>query len=204
MAKADAGDTPHKYFADQFDDEEVLYVFRKHPIVMRKGLIFGLGAWLVGPLYTLILTFVYANNPEKFPSITFFGLSFVFSVLLGLLILFPSWIGWYFSIGIVTDQRFIQIRQKGLFSREVNDIALSHIQSMNYKITGLEQTLLGFGTITIQTYMSDIVVDHVHHPVKVSKMMQNILRDLDIKMTEYGDGNQSRSQLRGTEAEAEA
>jgi hypothetical protein len=30
-----------KYFPDQFDDEEVLYVFRKHPIVMRKGLIFG-------------------------------------------------------------------------------------------------------------------------------------------------------------------
>jgi hypothetical protein len=26
-----------KYFADQFEDEEVLFVFRKHPIVMRKG-----------------------------------------------------------------------------------------------------------------------------------------------------------------------
>jgi hypothetical protein len=47
---------PDKYFETQFDDEEVLYVFRKHPIVMRKGLIFGMAAWLVGPVYTLILT----------------------------------------------------------------------------------------------------------------------------------------------------
>jgi hypothetical protein len=29
----------HKYFEDQFDDEEVLFVFRKHPIIMRRGLI---------------------------------------------------------------------------------------------------------------------------------------------------------------------
>ena len=28
---------PEKYFEDQFDDEEVLYVFRKHPVVMRVG-----------------------------------------------------------------------------------------------------------------------------------------------------------------------
>jgi uncharacterized membrane protein YdbT with pleckstrin-like domain len=199
MAKLTAAGK-HRYFEDQFDDEEVLFVFRKHPIVMRKGLILGMSAWLIGPLYTLILTFVHANNPDKFPSITFFAMSFVFSVLAGLLILLPSWIGWYFSINIVTDQRFIQIRQKGLFNREVNDIALTHIQSLNYKMLGLEQTLLGFGTITIQTYMSDIVVDHVHHPVKVSKMMQNTLRDLEIQPRDYGN----QAQMRMQDAEAEA
>ena len=37
-----------KYFKEQFDDEEVLLVFRKHPIVMRKGLIFGCLALLLG------------------------------------------------------------------------------------------------------------------------------------------------------------
>ncbi|HSH18097.1 MAG TPA: PH domain-containing protein [Candidatus Saccharimonadales bacterium] len=197
MAKLTA-EGKYKYFEDQFDDEEVLQVFRKHPVVMRKGLIVGMGAWLLGPLYTLILTFVYANDPTKFPSITFFVMSFVASVLLGMLVLLPSWIGWYFSLNIVTDQRFIQIHQKGLFNREVKDIALSHIQSMNYKVVGLEQTLLGFGTIVLQTYMGDITVDHVHHPVKVSKLMQNILRDLDVQMQEYG--NAGRMQIQDAEA----
>lgn len=175
-----AGGSPVKYFADQFDDEEVLYVFRKHPIVMRKGLIFGMGAWLIGPVYTLILTFVYVNNPEKYPSMAFFGLSFLASVALGLVILFPYWVSWYFSIFIVTNQRFIQITQEGFFKREIADIGLNQIQSLNYKIIGIEQTLLGFGTITVQTYMGDIIVNYVHHPAKTHKKIQSILRDLDI------------------------
>jgi len=39
-----------KYFEDQFDDEEVLYVFHKHPVVMRKGLVIGMFGPLVGIL----------------------------------------------------------------------------------------------------------------------------------------------------------
>src|SRR5690348_5017620 len=115
----DAGDKPVKYFADQFDDEEVLYVFRKHPIVMCKGLLICMFAWLVGPVYVLALTFIYANNPEKYPSVGMFFGSLVASILLGILLIIPSWIGWYFSLFIVTDQRLIQITQKGLFSRSV-------------------------------------------------------------------------------------
>ena len=46
MAKEQATKTVRKskvkYFPDQFEDEGVLYVFRKHPVVMRKGLIWGI------------------------------------------------------------------------------------------------------------------------------------------------------------------
>lgn len=180
MANQDVSERPPKYFADQFDDEDVLYVFRRHPIVMRKGLIYGMGAWLLGPIYTLALTFIYANDPSKFPSMGFFVGSFLASVALGMVILFPFWISWYFSVFIITNQRFIQINQKGFFNREIADIGLNHIQTLNYKIAGIEQTLLGFGTITVQTYMGDVVVNHVHHPAKTHKIIQNILRDLDI------------------------
>src|ERR1700752_2552288 len=101
----------HKYFEDQFEDENVLFVFHKHPIVMRKGLVFGMFAWLVGPVYTLVLTEIHAND-GKAPSLTFFWLSLLLSIGLGMLILAPSWISWHFSVFIVTDQRFIQITQK--------------------------------------------------------------------------------------------
>ena len=48
-----------KHFKEQFEDEETLLVFRKHPIVMRKGLFLAAFGILVGPLYTLILTYVH-------------------------------------------------------------------------------------------------------------------------------------------------
>lgn len=170
--------SPVKYFEDQFDDEEVMYVFRRHPIVMRKGLIFGSIGLLVGPLYTLILTFTNIDNP---PTMTFFYLSFVASILLSMLLFLPAWMGWHFSVFIVTDQRFIQITQHGFFHRNVSDLNLNLIQSINYDIDGIEQTLLGYGTITMQTYVGDLVMGHIHHPAKTQRKIVDILRDVGIK-----------------------
>ena len=175
MAKAEkaAGKPTVKYFPDQFDDEEVLYVFRKHPIVMRKGLIWGSFGLLVGPLYTLILTYVHPNNP---PSMNFFYLSFLFSVVLAGILFFPSWMSWYYSVFIVTDKRFIQITQKGFFHRSVVDMGLTQIQMVNYEVSGLQETLLGFGTIMMQTIVGDLVIHYLHHPQKIQKRMLEILR----------------------------
>ncbi|RTK94248.1 PH domain-containing protein [Candidatus Saccharibacteria bacterium] len=164
-------DTPEKYFDDQFDDEEVLFVFRKHPIVMRKGLILACLGPLIGVLPAAI-------QPTLGFGFFFGGLAAGF--VLGFLFILPSWIAWYYSVFIVTDQRFIQITQKGLFTRSVVDLGLSKIQSTNYEVRGVQATLLGFGTIVIQTYMGDMVIHEVHHPAKVIRKLATILRDQGI------------------------
>jgi len=170
-----------KYFPDQFDDEEVLYVFRKHPIVMRKGLILGSFGLLVGPLYTLILTYVHASNP---PTLGFFYLSFLVSIVLSCLLFFPSWMSWHYSVFVVTDQRFIQITQRGFFHRSVVDMGLAQIQMVNYEVSGLQETLLGFGTIMMQTLVGDLVIHYLHHPQKIQKRLLEILRSEGIAVTE--------------------
>ena len=189
MAKPDASGSPQKYFADQFDDEEVLFVFRKHPIVMRKGLIIGMAAWLIGPVYTLALTYL---RPANYPSMTFFFLSLVLSILFGILLLVPSWIGWYFSVFIITDQRLIQITQKGMFNRSVVDMGLNQIQMVNYEVRGLQETLLGFGTISMQTLVGDLVIHDIHHPAHIQKKLLTILRDHGVPAVSMPD-NGSRS-----------
>jgi hypothetical protein len=157
----------HKYFEDQFDDEEVLYVFRKHPIVMRVGLVLG----MLGPLIGIIPA---AVKPDLGFGFFFGGLAL--GCVLGALIFLPGWISWYFSVFILTDQRFIQITQKRLFHRSVADIALAQIQSVNYEISGLQETLLGFGTIKMQTYVGDLTIHDVHHPAHIQKKIVGILR----------------------------
>lgn len=180
MAKAQAEQTEpeqkkhHKYFEDQFDDEEVLYVFKHHPVVMRKGLVFGMLGPLIGVLPSLVLTY---TKPDFASLGVFFG-GLAAGFILGGLIMLPSWIGWNFSVYIITDQRFLQIKQKGLFHRAVADIGLSQIQSVNYEVSGLQETLLGFGTIKLQTYVGDLVIKDVHHPDKIQKKIATILRDL--------------------------
>ena len=176
-AQQSGEEKPVKYFADQFDDEEVLYVFRKHPIVMRKGIILWAFGILLGPLYILAMTIIYANDPSKFPTMDTFFLVMAGSLVLSLILFAPSYLSWYFSVFIVTDQRFIQIAQKGLFHRGVSDVGLHQIQSINYEVAGLQPTLLGFGTIKIQTYIGDVVIHELHHPQKIQKRLLHILRD---------------------------
>lgn len=175
-------DTQSKHFPDQFDDEEVLFVFRKHPVVMRRGLIIACAAMLAGPVYTFILTY---TRPDNLPSIGFFFGSIGVSFIIAMVLFFPSWIAWFYSVFIVTDQRLIQITQKGLFHRTVVDLALSQIQMVNYQINGLQETLLGFGTIMMQTYVGDLVIHDVHHPAEIQKRVLKILREKGITTTNF-------------------
>lgn len=162
MAKSET----HKYFDDQLDDEDVLFVFRKHPIVMRKGLVIAMLAILLGTLPALI-------KPEYI--YLFGGLAGGF--ILSILVFMPSWISWHYSVFIVTDQRLIQITQKGMWRRSVVDIGLPQIQMVNYEVGGLQETLLGFGTIMMQTFVGDLVIHDVHHPAKIQKKLLTILRE---------------------------
>ena len=164
---------PHKYFTDQFDDEEVLFLFRKHPIVMRKGLIWACACLLIGPVYTMVLSFMKPLDP---PSLGFFFLSLLASAVVGAIVLLPKWITWFFSVYIVTDQRFIQISQKGMFHKSVVDMELTQIQMVNYEVAGLQQTMFGFGTIIMQTTVGDLVIHEVHHPAAIQKKLLEVLR----------------------------
>lgn len=160
-----------KYFRDQMDDEEVLYVFKRHPIVMRKGIVL----FSIGPLLGVLPATI---RPELGFGWFFGGMLGGF--LLGALLMFPSWIAWNYSVFIVTDQRFIQITQKGFFNRSVVDVGLNQIQMVNYEVAGLQETLLGFGTIMMQTYMGELLIHEVHHPEQIQKKLLGILRERGI------------------------
>lgn len=168
MAKKDKNTAP-KHFEDQFDDEEVLFLFRKHPIVMRKGLIFGMLALLVGTLPSLV-------KPEY---IYFFG-GLLGGLLLGIIIFFlHGWLGITASLSLQTNGLF-RSPKKVFFHRTVVDLTLAQIQMVNYQIAGFQETLLGFGTIMMQTYVGDLVIHDVHHPAEISKKILKILRDKGI------------------------
>jgi hypothetical protein len=181
---------PHKYFEDQFDDEEVLLVFRKHPVVMRTGLVLG----LLGPLIGVIPAAVKPTLGFGF----FFG-GLAGGVILGFLLFAPSWINWYFSVFVVTNQRLIQKTQKGLFHTSNVDIGLNQIQMINYEIAGLQETLLGFGTVMMQTYLGELIIHDLHHPQKIQKELLHILREQGIVLS-----NPNNNPARVAETETEA
>ena len=63
-------------------------------------------------------------------------------------------------------------------------MGLHQIQMVSYGVAGLQETLLGYGTILMQTLVGDLVID-IHHPDKIQKKIQKILRDNGIVATSY-------------------
>jgi hypothetical protein len=151
-------------FDGQRPGEELLFIFRRHLISMRKGFYL-----LVLPLLiTSIPPLVWQNNLELF-LLPIIGLS------IGLMIFLYHFILWYFSIYIVTNQRIRQVTQKGFFGRDVIDLKLSKVQSISYNIPGFSGDVFHFGTIVIHTFVGDLVIHHVEHPVKVYNKLQDAL-----------------------------
>ncbi|HSX28509.1 MAG TPA: PH domain-containing protein [Candidatus Saccharimonadales bacterium] len=156
---------PHQ-FEGQYDDEEVLLVFRRHPVAMRKG------------LYLLLILTALGALPVLFAPLNMqsYGV-FVGAFVLGCIGLFYHWIGWYFSVFVITNLRFRQTIQRGFFGRSVVDVGLNKIQNISYNINGFTASMFGFGTIIVQTYVGDLVLDKVPHPDRIYSELHKIIKE---------------------------
>ena len=149
-------------FDGQRDGEELLFVFRRHIIAMRKG------------FYLLLIPFALSAIP---PLIWQSNLELFLLPIVGLgvgLILFGyHFLMWFFTYYIVSDQRIRQITQHGFFGKDVVELRLSKIQNISYNIPGFSGEIFGFGTIVIQTYVGDLVIHNVEHPDKIYNKLQD-------------------------------
>ena len=148
-------------FEGQHDDEEVQFVFRRHPIAMRKGFYFLLIPFVISSLPILL----WPDNID----LIWVAMS---GLLLGLMLFFYHWISWYFSIFIVTNVRLRQVTQRGFFNKSVIDVGISKIQNISYNVPGFSAALLGYGTLIVQTYVGDLVLDRIHHPGTIYNDLQ--------------------------------
>ena len=151
-----------KAFEGQRDGEEVIAVFHRHIIAMRKGFL-GL---LIPLALTSIPPLIWQSNLELF-------LLPIGGLLIGLLIFAYHFIIWRYTVFVLTDQRLRQITQKGFFGTDVVELKLSKIHNISYNIPGFSGEVFGFGTIVIQTYVGDLVINLVEHPEKIYNLLQD-------------------------------
>lgn len=153
-------------FDGQREGEEVQFVFRRHFLTAKSGVIFLILMIMIG----VGLTLLWPNNIMIFE--TFLAL-----ILVGVLGFLYSYMLWYFSIYIVTNQRIRQISQRGLFKKSVVDLGLDKIQSISYGVSGIRAGLMGYGTIVIQTAVGDLVISMVKNSEKIYNDLQNLINE---------------------------
>lgn len=157
-------------FPGQREDETISLVFRRHIISAQRGL-WGL---LIFSTLGFVPFMIVPNNAQ----LIFVGIA---GVVIGLIILIYHWIGWYFTVYIVTNQRIRQNIQKGLFSKSVVDVGLDKIQSAFVNVSGVWSNLLGYGTIILHTYVGNMVISKVSHPEQVYDKLQTEIGKVEYK-----------------------
>lgn len=163
-----------KQFDGQRDDEEVVYVFRRHVIAMRKG------------FYLLLVPFALCSIPSLiWPGSIELLLVSLAGFAVGLLLFFYQWVLWYFTVFILTNQRLRQTKQQGFFGKNVIDLGVSKIQNISYNVPGFTGEIFNFGTIVVQTYVGDLVLDKIHNPDQVYNKLQDVIVDVANKRDEH-------------------
>lgn len=94
-------------------------------------------------------------------------------LVIGLILFSYHFIMWYFTVYIVTDQRIRQITQKGFFGKDVIELRLSKIQNISYNVPGFSGEIFGFGTVVIQTFVGDLIINKVEHPDRIYNKLQD-------------------------------
>jgi len=131
--------------------EKLEFSLRRHPIVFAGPVfIFLVLAAIPFAAKTVILGGEALALPHPLLEI---GLKLLVSIYyLGIWIFFFSqFTDYYLDINIVTNDRILDINQKGLFGRVVAELDLTRVQDVHSEIKGIIPTMLNYGTVEIQT-----------------------------------------------------
>ncbi len=79
---------------------------------------------------------------------------------------FWRWTLFYLNVWVLTNHRIVSAEQHYFFSRHVSTLELEHIQDITIEMNGVIETVIGYGTIRVQTAgeLQEFVIDDAAHP----------------------------------------
>jgi uncharacterized membrane protein YdbT with pleckstrin-like domain len=163
-------------------NEKIIFLIRHHWLIPFKIAIFYLFLALIPFLgYYLINRFIpeFLNQLSSDIANLISILSLSAYYLLVLLFFFHSWLDYYLDLWIITNERVIDIEQKGFFSRIVAEHKLSRIQDVSSEVRGILPTLFHYGNVKIQTAGEEqlFIFEKVPHPQELSRKIHELVEN---------------------------
>lgn len=155
-------------------NEQMIAVFRKHPIFM----------WVSGIKYVVLalLPIVLLPYVGDFGSGSYTAALYIAFIIILWISFFIEWTDFILDTWILTNHRLIDVEQLALFSRRVSTLSLDRIQDITIEQSGFINTMFGIGTVFIQTAgeTEEFKIRGIKSPAHVK----------DIIMQEYQSGKQ--------------
>lgn len=166
------------HFSGQHEGEQILSVIHRHwfNILSHFFIIFFfllilIGSFLFFPFFFSEFSGVAYWRFFLFLENTFFLFLWLFGFLL--------WVDYYFDVWIVTNERIINIEQKGLFVREMSELHFASVQDVTSEVIGVIPTILNYGDVTVQTAAEKgrFVFRQVPDPYKVKDLVIRLAKE---------------------------
>ncbi len=88
-----------------------------------------------------------------------------------------QFLGWYFNVFIVTDERVIDVDFRSLVYKNISATKIEQVEDVSATTSGAIPSLFGFGTVTLQTAgaVPEFEIRNVPNPSKVSKFIHEMM-----------------------------
>jgi hypothetical protein len=128
------------------ESEDIIFIVREDLIILFVKILGFILVFVVFWLFRAVL----AGRVEGAILDTLDSFFYIINILLltGFTLFFHNY---YLSLQIVTTDRILDIDQKGLFLREVNELPIENIEDVTYKQNGFWGTIFNFGNVIVQT-----------------------------------------------------
>ncbi len=165
------------HFQGQHENEQVLQVIHRHwfNICVHLGIVLVLSFLMLGSISSLSLIFPEVASASNLPFFLFVQNTLILSLwLYGFLV----WIDYYFDVWIITNERIVNIEQRGLFNRSISELQFSRVQDVTASVDGIVPTMMNFGNVSVQTAAEEerFVFRQVADPFAVKDRVMTLSR----------------------------
>ncbi len=157
-------------FETQEKNEPVVLLLRRHWIVNLPWMSLGV-LMIFTPLASLFIPII-SFLPPRFQLVFM-----ILWYLLTLAFIFEKFLGWFFNVFIVTDERVIDVDFYSLTYKEISEAGLDKIQDITYRVGGVIRSIFDFGTVAIQTAgeVPNIEFEDVPYPAQVVRILNELI-----------------------------
>ncbi len=156
-------------FESQDDREKIILLLRRHWITNVRWI----GIALLMSLAPLLLSQApfLAGFPPRFQLA-----ALVSWYLLVLAYVIQQTLSWFFNVGIITNQRVVDIDFFNLIHKRISDADLDKIQDITFNINGALRTIFNYGSVYIQTAAEkpELSFENVPDPALVTKVLEKL------------------------------
>ena len=164
---------------NQKPDERIVMFLRRQWFAWAKiiaAFFFMLAVPAGIALYFWNLVDTWLAHPVLGPILTIFASMYVLSLWL---FSFLEFTDYYLDTWIITNDRVINIEQRGLFNRVASELHLATVQDVTSEVRGIIGTFFDYGDVFVQTAgeQKRFEFKSIEHPEKVKEMINKMVEE---------------------------